>query len=269
MTTPPILRVVSLEPSRRCSKACAFCYNGSGPDGDGLWTADDVVTFGRDLAKHGVEALSLGGGEPLEWPGVFEALEGLRGTLARSLTTNGLPLADSALFARLVAAQPDKVHLSIHEPSDRQEVERVMADVTRLAEHGVPSGVNLVVRRSELASSRHAAHAMRRAGIGGERIVYLPLRGGRTPTPEELALVAGGPFQSMTCLRRCAPSERFVSVGADRTVAWCSYTRTRSTLSELTHAALLAALGGLGLEHCGGGQLVRLGAAADGAGLRP
>ncbi|MCB9594483.1 MAG: radical SAM protein [Sandaracinaceae bacterium] len=254
------LERVSVEPSRRCSKACAFCYNGSTPDGDGEWTADELIAFGADLAAHGVRSLSLGGGEPLEWVGVFDVLAGLEGVLLRSLTTNGLPLSDAALFERLVGARPDKVHVSIHDPRGRGEVRRVIEQVQALAERGVPSGVNLVVARSRLDAARDAAAALRDRGIGNERIVYLPMRGSDTPTPEEVHAVAAGPFQSMTCLRGCGASPRFVSVAADRTVAWCSYTRTRRRLDALTHAALTRALDGLGLAPCDDGQLVRLGA---------
>jgi hypothetical protein len=84
-------------------------------------------------------------------------------------------------------------------------------------------------------------------------MVYLPMRGQDTPTPEEVAVVAGRlPFQSMSCLSGCARSPRFCSIGWDRTVAWCSYTRTRRVLPELSYAGLAAALEGLGLEFCGG-----------------
>ncbi len=250
---------VSVEPSRRCSKACAFCYNGSGPDGDGDWSVAALVAFGADLAAHGVKALSLGGGEPLEWPGVFEALRALEGRLYRSLTTNGLPLLDAATLGRLVAARPDKVHVSIHDPRARGEVRRVAEAVHALEARGIASGVNLVVARSRLDAARAAVLALRAAGIDHDRVVLLPMRGDDTPTPEEVHAVAGGPFQSMTCLRGCGASPRFASVGADRTAAWCSYTRTRRRLASPTHAALLAALDGLGLAPCDGGQLVRLG----------
>jgi hypothetical protein len=68
-----------------------------------------------------------------------------------------------------------------------------------------------------------------------------------------MASVAGGAnFQSMSCLLACGKSPRFCSVGWDKTVAWCSYTATRRPLGALTHAALEAAMTGLGLEFCGG-----------------
>src|SRR5262249_57448219 len=91
------------------------------------------------------------------------------------------------------------------------------------------------------------------AGMGNDGCVYLPMRGRDTPMPNELAEVAGNtPFQSMTCLTKCGPSPRFASIGWDKSVAWCSYTTTRRPLAELTHAGLLSAMGGLGLEFCGG-----------------
>lgn len=250
---------VSIEPSRRCSKGCAFCYNGSRPDGDGEWSAGELVRFGLDLAANGVQALSLGGGEPLEWAGIFDVLAGLHGRLLRSLTTNGLPLRDPATLERLVLARPDKCHVSVHSPGSEAEVTRAIATVRALEAHGIPSGVNLLVARSRLDAAAAASRRLRDAGIANDRIVYLPMRGEDTPSPAAIAAIAGGPFQSMSCLRACGKSERFASIAADRSVAWCSYTRARRRLDGLTHGALVRALDGLGLDPCDGGALVRLG----------
>lgn len=249
--TQPLERL-SIEPTNRCSKACWFCYNHSLPGGDTRWRPEEVVAFVHDCAAHGVKAVSFGGGEPLQYGGLFDVLEQLRGILFRSVTTNGL-LLDGDLLERLVGAGPDKVHLSIHFPERDAEVERVVRQVRELADRGVRSGVNFLVARSNLEAARRAAAAVREAGIGNDRIVYLPMRGRDTPTPGEVAAVAGNaPFQSMTCLTRCGPSPRFCSVGWDKTVAWCSYTSTRAPLRSLTHEGLLAALDGLGLAFCGG-----------------
>lgn len=249
---------ISVEPSRRCSKGCSFCYNGSNVDEGGAWSAADLVTFARSCAAGGVRAISLGGGEPLEWAPVFDVLSALDGTMFRSLTTNGLPLADPRVLDRLVAARPDKVHVSLHSPENPREVERVVEQVAALATRGVKSGVNLLVRRSRLGEARRAAAALHEAAIGNERIVFLPMRGEDTPAPNEIASVAGGAFQSMTCLRSCGKSPRFASIDAERRAAWCSYTRSRRTLASPTHAALLEALDGLDLAPCDGPGLVRL-----------
>ncbi|MEM7154205.1 MAG: radical SAM protein [Myxococcota bacterium] len=242
---------LSIELSQRCSKACWFCYSHSSAQGSTQWTADDLVAFVRDCAAHGVEAVSFGGGEPLESPLLWPVLEALRGQLFRSFTTNGLPLLDSATFDRVLEAQPDKVHVSIHFPGRLAEVQRVIEHVHALADAGIRSGINLLVQRSTLPASRDAARRLHDAGIDNERIVYLPMRGQDTPSPEELATVAAGPFQSMTCLQGCAASPRFCSLGWDRSVAWCSYTRSRRTLAEPTFSAMLDALLGLGLDYCG------------------
>lgn len=259
---------LSIEPSRRCSKGCAFCYNGSSRSGNGLWTEGDLLALASDAARNGVRALSLGGGEPLEVPWLFSTLRALDGVLLRSLTTNGLPLLDPATFDALVRARPDKVHVSIHAPENEREVARVIEQVTAIARAGIASGVNLLVRRSRLSEARVAFLRLEHAGLDPSRVVLLPMRDDDTPSPADIARVAGTPrFQSMTCLSACGRSPRFASLDADRRVAWCSYTRTRRALAAPTYAALLAALGGggefLGVEPCTGGNLVKLGARAS------
>ncbi|HEY8503274.1 MAG TPA: radical SAM protein [Gemmataceae bacterium] len=245
-------QIISIELTNRCSKACWFCYNHSQPGGATRWATDEVVDFVTDCAAHGVKAVSFGGGEPLQYGGIFDVLERLRGVLFRSLTSNGL-LLNSDTLDRLAAAGPDKMHLSIHFPDRGHEVERVIRQVHELAERGIKSGVNFLVTRSGLEAAARAAEEVRRAGIGNDRIVYLPMRGRDTPTPEEVARVAGNrPFQSMTCLAECARSPRFCSIGWDRSVAWCSYTTARAPLRELTYRGLEQALTGLGLIFCGG-----------------
>jgi hypothetical protein len=249
---------VSIELTNRCTKACWFCYNSSQPAGATRWSVDEVVAFAGDLAAHGVKAISFGGGEPLQYDGLFDLLRRLDGILFRSLTSNGL-LLHGDLLEQLVAARPDKVHLSIHFPEWAAEVERIIRQVHELADRGIKSGINLLVARSQLTAATDTARTIREAGIGNERIVYLPMRGQDTPTPDEVGQVAGGQrFQSMSCLAECGKSPRFCSIGWDGSVAWCSYTNARAPLRELSHAGLTAALEGLGLIFCGG---------SDGSGL--
>lgn len=242
---------LSIELTNRCGKGCAFCYNASAPLGETRWTPDEVVSFVADCARRGTKAVSFGGGEPLQYPGVFEVLERLRGALFRSVTTNGL-LLHGVTLERLVAAAPDKVHVSIHAPGDDAEVERVLGQVQGLAAAGVKSGVNLLLAASQLDDAARAAARLRAAGVGNDRIVYLPMRGRDTPSPDAMGRVAGSAkFQSMSCLLACGKSPRFASIGWDRRVAWCSYTGTRRALPTLDHAGLVAALDGLGLTFCG------------------
>lgn len=241
---------ISVEVTRRCGKACTFCYNASGPASRLAWSPEELLGFVDDCVEHGVRAVSFGGGEPLLWPPLFEVLEALRGRCFRSLTTNGLQLPRH--LDALVQAAPDKVHVSIHFPEDAAEVARVVRQVRLLQRRGLRSGVNLLVRRSARPQAAAAWRVLRAAGIDAARIVMLPMRGHDTPTPRELLDVTGGErFASMSCLGGCGRSPRFASIGADKTVAWCSYTQTRRVLPSLDHAGLLAALDGLGLAFCG------------------
>jgi len=243
------LEFVSIEPSRRCTKGCSFCYNGSSAANTDIWPADELRVFCIDLAANGVRALSFGGGEPLEYPPMFELLDALGGVVPRTLTTNGLPLERGSVFERLVGAAPEKVHVSIHAPENLREVARVVDQVLALGKAGLRSGVNFLVRGGHLDEATRAAAYLYHAGITPEQITFLPMRGSplahENVTPKELAAVAqSAKFASMTCLRGCEKSRRFASVAADKTVAWCSYTVSRVRLADLSHAALVAALAG-------------------------
>jgi hypothetical protein len=245
------LELISIEITNRCDKACSFCYNHSAPGGETRWSARDADLLISDAANHGVRAVSFGGGEPLQHPELADMLDRTRGKLFRSVTTNGLLLDDK--IDALVAARPDKVHLSIHFPDRPREVERVVRQVRDLESRGVRSGVNFLVRRSGLEAAREGAARVRAAGIGNDRIVYLPMRGADTPAPDQMGSVAGSrQFQSMSCLVACASSPRFCSIAWDRTVAWCSYTTARRPLRSLAYSGLVECLTGLALTFCGG-----------------
>lgn len=245
---------ISIELGNRCDKACWFCYAGSEPAGESRWTVATALALVRDCAANGVRAVSFGGGEPLQWPGLFELLHATRPLkIFRLLTTNGLLL--DRHFDELVAAAPDKVHVSIHF-HERAEVEQVIDNVNRLAEAGVRSGVNLLIRRSKLDDALTSVARLAEAGIGRDRVVFLPMRGMDSPSAAEVARVAGAapgePFMSMSCLAACSISSRFCAISWDWNVGWCSYTLERRPLTAPTHAALLDALADLGLRFCGG-----------------
>ena len=241
--------LVSIELTQKCQKGCHFCYNSSGPDRVDSWVANDVVSFVTDLVRHGTKAVSLGGGEPLEYGGLDDVFEGLRGKLFLSMTTNGLLLDEQ--WSRVSRLSPSKVHVSIHFPHNEREVERVTRQVLQLRRMGIRAGVNLLIRSDRVDAARAAAQRLRDNGISNDTIVYLPMRGTHTPTPEQVGEVAGAAnFQSMTCLMACGRSERFCSIDAQHRVAHCSYTTTRRALPSLNATGLAAALDGLGLRHC-------------------
>lgn len=241
---------VSIELTQRCGKACHFCYNASGPERTEQWQPHDVISLVRSLAEHGTRAVSLGGGEPLEYEGLDEVCEALRDHVFLSMTTNGLLLDDQ--LERVSRLNVAKIHVSVHFPGREAEVTRVIRQVTTLRRMGIRSGVNLLVRASQLADATAAATRIRDSGVGNGAIVYLPMRGADTPTPAQIADVAGNePFQSMTCLGACGVSPRFCSIDAHHRAAHCSYTESRRALPTLDAPGLHAALTGLDLRFCG------------------
>ncbi len=241
-----MLQHVSLELTNRCGKGCAFCYNASSPLGASAWDLEDLTALVVDLAAHGVEAVSFGGGEPLESSLLLPLLERTRGLLARSVTTNGLLLTEH--LAALERVRPERVHVSLHHPS---EFAHVLDSVRLLEARGIEAGVNLLVRPGDAAALREPIDRLHAAGLGDDRLVLLPLRGSGSPHPDELGQASGGRrFLSTTCLTGCARSPRFCSVRWDRTVAWCSYTPARAALRAPTHAALLEALDKAGHAPC-------------------
>ncbi len=189
------MQQLSIELTDRCDRACVFCYARARPDGARAWEPEDVVALVLDCAAHGTEAVSFGGGEPLQYEGLFHVLDATRGRLFRSITTNGLLL--DALLDRLTEASPEKVHVSVHDPDDAGAIKRAAAQVSALVARRIRGGINLLVRRSGLAAARSAARALRAAGVGNDRIVYIPMRYADTPSPGEIASVAEGPFQEM------------------------------------------------------------------------
>ncbi len=214
MTAANIPELVSIELTNACAKACHFCYNASAPAGQTVWTAGDVVDFVRDCAAAGLKAVSFGGGEPLQFNGLTEILDNLRGVLFRSMTTNGL-LLDARTVAALARTGIDKVHISIHYPHNMREVARVIGQVQALEAAGIRAGVNMLVMPSHVAAAAHARARLQASGIGLDRIVFLPLRGLVETPPQAISVAAGqrtggtGPrFQSMTCLTGCARSPR-------------------------------------------------------------
>src|SRR5262249_19771599 len=96
---------ISIEVTNKCAKACWFCYNHSLPEGATRWAADELAAFVTDCAANGVKAVSFGGGEPLQFAGLFDVLQRLQGTLFRSITSNGLLLTGDTLD-RLIEVAP-------------------------------------------------------------------------------------------------------------------------------------------------------------------
>lgn len=246
--------LVSIELTNFCTKGCPFCYSKSTSKGQTFWTPAVLELFIRDLAAHGIEAVSFGGGEPLQYDGLWDLFERIRDVgIFKSMTTSGLPLSPG-IIERL-RPYLNKVHVSIHFPEKTAEVTRVIQQVRDLAAAGIKSGINMILRGDDLAAEKAAVLQIKEARISAERVVFLPMRAkGKHPDLDrfkEIASILSPKFQSVWCLMECHQSDRFVSVDWQGRIGWCSYTEAKTTMKEFTYAGLQDALHAKKLVYCG------------------
>lgn len=215
-----------------------------------MWTPGEVISFATDCVANGVKAISLGGGEPFEYDGVFDVIDALCPQCYLSVTTNGLPLMEEKVWDNLLRHSPDKIHITIHNPDNANEVERVERQIRKLQQTTIKPGVNLLVGADKVEyAQRVYQHLL--SMILADQIIVIPQRFGNTPTPKQLALVANNkPFQSPSCLLGCKRPETFVSVSWDKKVNSCSYANGKQELKSLDFRGLTDALIQVHWESC-------------------
>jgi MoaA/NifB/PqqE/SkfB family radical SAM enzyme len=255
-----MIKLVSIELTNFCSKGpiCASfgCYAGSSREGATFWTPETLGRFIRDLSENGVEAVSLGGGEPLEYSGIWELLHVTQEIqIFKSMTTNGLLLTEA--IAGELAKNIDKVHVSLHFPENPREVDRVIGQVKMLETKGLRSGINFLVKGVDLEAEKAAVRLIKAVGIQQDRVIFLPLRGKgvngsqAADAVKEVGRVLSGRFQSTWCLLDCGRSPRFVSVDWEGRVGYCSYTPAKTRMADFTHHGMMEALHAKDLVYCG------------------
>ena len=234
---------ISIDLSNYCSKQCEFCYNHSTKEGNVLWTVEELIPFVLDLHKHGIDAVSFGGGEPFEYDGIFELISGLMDELYVSVTSNGLPLENKNVFSKLQQNKPDKIHITIHHPENKNEVERVIKMIKKISAEGIKSGINLLVSDFNADAAKSVYAELLSNSITSDRIILIPRRLTCIPTPKQISDIAcGKPFQSPSCLTGCKQPTEFCSVSWDKKVNWCSYATGKQPIKELSYNGLMEAL---------------------------
>jgi len=245
-----MIELLSIDLSNYCSKQCSFCYNHSTREGNTLWQPSEVIAFATDCITHGVKAVSLGGGEPFEYEGVFKVIEALYPLCYLSVTSNGLPLEDASVWQQLEFYKPDKIHVTVHHPDDVNEVDRVEALLQRIAGIGIKPGLNLLVSADKIEAATAVCQRFLKL-LNSDQIILVPQRFSNTPTPKQLALVAGGkPFQSPSCLLGCKRPSNFCSVSWDKKANSCSFAPDKQPLLTLDYQGLLDALNKVNWHSC-------------------
>jgi organic radical activating enzyme len=245
-----MIELLSIDLSNYCSKQCSFCYNHSTREGNILWKPKEVIDFASDCIRHGVKAVSLGGGEPFEYDGVFDVIDALYPLCYLSVTSNGLPLEDDEVWEKLLNHKPDKIHITIHYPDMDSEVSRVEKLIGRIGGVGIKPGVNLLVSTNHLNEAKIVFQRLERI-LNRDQIILVPQRFADTPSPEQLSIVANGkPFQSPSCLLGCKRPVNFCSVSWDKRVNSCSFAPCKQPLATLDYQGLIKALETVEWKSC-------------------
>ena len=245
-----MIELLSIDLSNFCSKQCPFCYNHSTREGNTKWHPSEVIDFASDCIKHGVKAVSLGGGEPFEYDDIFEVIDALYPQCYLSITSNGLPLEDTLIWEQLSRHKPDKIHLTIHQPDNEAEVERAGKQLQEIEGLGIKPGLNLLVGADKIDYAKDVYSRMSRI-LKSDQIILVPQRFSNMPTPKQLASVVGNrPFQSPSCLLKCHRPANFCSVSWDKKVNSCSFAGGKAQLSSLDYNGLEDALRKVTWKSC-------------------
>ena len=237
-----MIELLSIDLSNYCSKQCSFCYNHSTRKGNTLWQPSEVIAFASDCIKHGIKTVSLGGGEPFEYEGIFDVIKALYPQCYLSVTTNGLPLENSVVWHKLQQCKPDKIHVTIHHPDDDKEVQRVEALLPKIGSIGIKPGLNLLVGADNLSAAADVFQRFLQL-LERDQIILVPQRFSNTPSAKQLSFVAEGkPFQSPSCLLGCNRPNNFCSVSWDKKANSCSFAGGKEFLQSLDYKGLIEAL---------------------------
>ena len=216
-----------------------------------MWQPQEVVDLVKDCAKNGLQAVSLGGGEPFEYEGVFEIISALTPILFVSVTSNALPLKNREVWSNLLINKPDKIHFTIHSSDDEEEVDNVLYFIELLKQETIKTGINLLVSSDRIEKTKQLTQRLVRLGISRKEIIFVPRRFSLQPTPQQVLEAAGHePFQSPSCLVDCRPSERFCSLSWDKQVNFCSYSPSKATLQEISYNGIINVLDSINFKSC-------------------
>ncbi len=245
-----MIEIISIDLSNYCSKQCPFCYNHSNKEGNTIWQPKEVIDFAIDCIENGVKAISLGGGEPFEYDGVFEIIKALYPKCYLSITTNGLPLEKAETWDKLLKHQPDKIHITIHQPQDENEIKRVENLIVKLSKTNIKPGVNLLIGADKLNEAKQVYARISRV-LNPSQIILVPQRYSNQPTPKDLSFVTNEkPFQAPSCILECKPPKDFVSISWDKKVNFCSYALEKQELKALNYQGLIASLNAVNWTPC-------------------
>lgn len=176
--TAPQVRVgaLALELTRYCNQKCDYCYNefrdapAATPRGEDRWPA----RVKRLLSAFDIGHVTLTGGEPMAYRGVFDLLGMLRASgVPTQLISNG-GLFDDALAARLATFSPRSIQVTLNAdtPQLHDELvggaghfERTLRGIAALRRHAVTVVGCMVVNRKNAHRTAEVLARFRELGV--------------------------------------------------------------------------------------------------------
>lgn len=246
-----MIEQISIDLTNKCGKGCSFCYNKSSSSQGHIWKKEELVDFIEDCINNGVEAISFGGGEPLEYPYVFEIIEYFSSRAFVSITTNGILLDNEDIVDKLKVSRLDKLHISIHNPEDINETERILRQVRKInSTTAIIAGINLLIKKDNISVCKKIYQTFLKF-IDPRDIILVPMRFQNTPNPRQfLEITDGKPFQSPSCLLKCSKPSTFCTISWNKKAHWCSFAPDKEEILELTYSGLLDALSKIKFRSC-------------------
>lgn len=148
--------------SDKCNLSCEHCMSSSSPDGENKLTNTDLMDIADEAADAGVFQITIGGGEPLIYRGIWDVIGYMRSKhLGVSLTTNGLVVRDSDI--ENLRKFNVKTNVSIDgAPSTHDRIrrklgayERTVANIRRMIAGGVLPDIRYTLMNSNLQDADH------------------------------------------------------------------------------------------------------------------
>ncbi len=182
---------IRIKPTNKCNHNCNYChYKNAYLDLDEYCPTDEIpydkmMEIVSDLAELGVKAVTFsGGGEPLLYPYIEDAMEGiLNNGIDLSIITNGSLLkgraAELLTKAKWVRISLESVNANeyasirgIHESAFRELCENIKA-FAKIKEDTCELGINVVVSSENYKEIREMAELMKSLGVN--HVKFAPL----------------------------------------------------------------------------------------------
>lgn len=166
----PLKLFVSI--SNECNLTCDHCMSDSSPQGSQSLSPEDLMQISSEAAEMGIFQITIGGGEPLIYDGIWNVISKMRDDhIGVSLTTNGYLLRDGDI-GRLKNHNV-KTNVSIDgspETHDRIRnkkgaYDRTVANIRKMISGGVYPTLRFTMMNSNLQDTGHLIELSKELGL--------------------------------------------------------------------------------------------------------